>query len=433
MPVPGRSSRLLDLRLRSARLERALAADLATTLIAHGSALSPLQPWAPAFDGTAIPARRRRDRPAPLREQRSRGFQLAALVAPDRFEPHGLTTTSGPSPTPKETRERRIYALAGLAGLGAAVLPGSGRRGGGSTADVRERLMLGLGAATLGDAQTASSVLTSLVEAFGEGVGDQARLRVGEDAADVTAATALMAMLMASTGDPVASRYRAYVEANPSPEALGALHKVGYMTWVLEHRAPQSASFAYDVDGSVESSSSRPGESFRLKLTKAQLARSRSSQSGGHRSDVELARTQGPHDPRERPRRGDHSGGEAGRGGRSAMTRHRGPEGHFQRDRGRWLSSRDGTRAIRTDPGRRPSRRVGPGDGRADLRRDLSGRAGRPAVVFCASPTSITHGASALRRPGHHDRDVCLGADDGRVRSAPDRAAIVPASKITIR
>src|ERR671910_559476 len=76
----------------------------------------------------------------------------------------------------------------------------------------------------------------------------------------------------ASTGDPVASRYRAYVQANPSAEAPFELHAVGYISWALEHRPPTSASFAYVSDGQRRVVELGPGEDFRLELTKAQLA-----------------------------------------------------------------------------------------------------------------------------------------------------------------
>ena len=264
---------LLDLAsTSSARLESALAAELATSLVTDRFGESPIQPWAATFDGSDY---QREDGGIALLPYASSDLEvssLAALVAPDQFNRNALKAyfvTIGDSPL--ETRERRTFALAGLAGLGAPVIPDLNAAAADPTLTIRERLMLGLGAARLGDAQTGRAVLTSLVQAYGEAVADQARLRVGADGSDVTEATALTAMLMAAVGDPAASRYRAYVDANPSAEALGALHKVGYVTWVLDHRAPQSGSFAYDVDGTRRVVDLATGETFRLRLTKAQL------------------------------------------------------------------------------------------------------------------------------------------------------------------
>ena len=257
----------------SARLERALAADLASTLMAQRFPSGDEEAASPAFDagqyqtddgGIAI---------LPYASSDLEASTLAAIVAPDRFASRPLTRYfRAVAEDAKVTRERRIYALAGLAGVGAPVLPEIRAVVADPELTVRERLIAGLGAATLGDATTARSVITSLVEEFGEAVDHHARLRVGDDAADITAATALMAMLMASTGDPVAARYRAYVQANPSLEAPYELQTVAYIRWALEHRPPASASFAYVSDGERRVVELGPGEDFRLKLTKAQLA-----------------------------------------------------------------------------------------------------------------------------------------------------------------
>ena len=123
-----------------------------------------------------------------------------------------MSTISG---NEAETRERRIVALAGLAGLGSAVLPEIRAAAADPDLTIRERLMLGLAAATLGDSGTARSIAGALVERYGEAVTDQARLQVGGSAADIAAATALMALLAAANGDPLAPRFWAYVEFEP--------------------------------------------------------------------------------------------------------------------------------------------------------------------------------------------------------------------------
>ena len=95
--------------------------------------------------------------------------------------------------------------------------------------------MLGLGAAALGDSATARSIAGALVDRYGEAVTDQARLQVGGSAADIAAATALMALLAAANGDPLAPRFWAYVESNPGTEAPYALHAVGFVAQMLAH------------------------------------------------------------------------------------------------------------------------------------------------------------------------------------------------------
>jgi hypothetical protein len=265
---------LLELRSGgSARLERALAADVATSLIAARFGGEPIDPSASAFDGTPY---QREDGGVAILPYASSDLEvsaLAALVAPDRFNGQALKSYFGNiASNAKETRERRNFALAGLAGLGAPVLEEIRAAAADTQLTVRERLMLGLGAAASGDASTARSVAVAMAQGYGEAVGDQARLRAGDDGADVTSATSLMAMLMAAVGDPVAPRYRAYVEANPDLEATYALQQVGYVARVLAHLAPQPGSFAYEAGGKRRVVDLRSGESFHLTLTKGQLA-----------------------------------------------------------------------------------------------------------------------------------------------------------------
>ncbi len=265
---------LLDLASSgSARLERGLAADVAAQLIAKRFGGGEVDPSAATFDGAAYQREDGGLAVVPYASSDLEVSMLAALVAPDRFNAGSLRAYfQAVADSAKETRERRNQALAGLAGLGAPVLPRVRAAATDPELTIRERLALGLGAAALGDNGTARSITVSLVGAYGEAVGDQARLRVGTDNADITAGTALLALLMASTGDPAAARYRAYVDANPDAEATYALHDAGYVERVLDHLAPKPASFAYTVGGARTVVKLQAGDSFRITLTKAQLA-----------------------------------------------------------------------------------------------------------------------------------------------------------------
>ena len=188
---------------------------------------------------------------------------LAAIIGPERFNASRLefylSTISG---NEAETRERRIVALAGLAGLGSAVLPEIRAAAADPDLTIRERLMLGLGAAALGDSGTARSIAGALVERYGEAVTDQARLQVGGSAADITAATALMALLAAANGDPLAPRFWAYVESNPGTEAPFALHAVGFVTQMLAHGSVKPASFAYQRRRRAQGRRTRSGRNL---------------------------------------------------------------------------------------------------------------------------------------------------------------------------
>ncbi|MFL5674690.1 MAG: Ig-like domain-containing protein, partial [Chloroflexota bacterium] len=204
----------------SGRLENALAATVAGSLAQSRFAATNVGDPA-TFDGDVYQAD---DGGLSLVAYGSSDLEasvLVALVAPERFDRtrlrEYLTTIAH---APAETRERRVFAFAGLAGLRAAVLPDIRAAASDPDLTVRERLLLGIGAATLGDGAHAHKIEAALTDGYGEAAADgQARLRVGKDVADTTQATALMAILAAANDDPLAGRFWAYVDANPDENA----------------------------------------------------------------------------------------------------------------------------------------------------------------------------------------------------------------------
>ena len=256
------------------RLDRGLAADLAETILAgsFGSAA------ATGIPGGTFAADRYQtgDGGLALLPYSSSDLELSvqvALFAPDHVRRGELGTyLHGILLATDETSERKHVALAGLAGLGEPVMPAIRTALADPTLTDRERLMLGLGAAASGDAQTARSVAGSLVAAHGERQGELARLRIGKTAADTSEATALMAVLAASIGDPLAPRFWAYVQENPAADRLDVLTGVTYIARTLERLPVAPASFAYTLDGTRSTVELKPGETFELDLTAAQLA-----------------------------------------------------------------------------------------------------------------------------------------------------------------
>ena len=170
---------LLDLTgADSARMERTLAASLAGSLLTErfhlGDALAP---------GSFDPATYQTEGGVAILPYASRSLSasaMAALVAPDIFDREPLATYLwSVADGAKSTRESRNIALAGLAGLHEPVLPSLRRSAAEPDLTVRERLMLGLGAAALGDAATAREIGTALLAKYSEVTGETARLRVG--------------------------------------------------------------------------------------------------------------------------------------------------------------------------------------------------------------------------------------------------------------
>ena len=220
MRAPGRYLPLLTELADGggARLDRGLAAESAAALLASRFGSVFADPVGGTFDASMYYTE---DGGLSLLPYSSSDLELSALVAltaPDRVGPARLAEyLRTVRDDPKETRERKMFALAGLAGLDEPVLPAIRAAAADPELTIREQLMVGLGAAALGDDATARSIASGLVDEYGERLGDQARLRVGSSADDVTSATALMAVLTAALGDDLAPAYWAYVDANPAP------------------------------------------------------------------------------------------------------------------------------------------------------------------------------------------------------------------------
>lgn len=256
-----------------ARLDRGLAARIASSLLVTRFASAAADPDGGTFDAG------RYERPdgglglLPYTSSDLELSALAALLAPDEVDGgHLIAYLRGVRSDPKETRERRMFALAGLAGLRDSVLPSIKAAAADPTLTIRERLMIGIGAAAIGDVATARSVASALLDEYGEQLGDQARLRVGSSVEDITNATALMAVLSAALGDHVAPLFWAYVEANPARDQLVVLPAVAYVTHILDRLPVQPASFAYTLEGTRKEVDLEAGRSFELRLTAPQLA-----------------------------------------------------------------------------------------------------------------------------------------------------------------
>jgi len=259
--------------VESGRLERSLAAAIARTLATDRFDLGGSVPLVEFDADTYQSAEDGGLAILPYASSNLEASALAALVAPQRFAVVRLEAyLSSIAYSAKETRERRNVALAGLGGLHAAVLPRIRAAVADPGLTIRERLWLGLGAAALGDSATARSIGASLEAEHAEVTSDHARLRVGASAADITAGTAMMAMLAAANGDPLAPRFWAYVEADPGAEAPYELHAAGYVLRMLERAAPGAATFAYTLGDTREVVDIAPGETFDMTVTAAQLA-----------------------------------------------------------------------------------------------------------------------------------------------------------------
>jgi hypothetical protein len=196
-----------------------------------------------------------------------------AALAPERFGRNGLASYFlGITENLKETRERSIIALYGLAGLGEPVLVRLQFLLDQEDLTWRERLYLGLAALEMGDEPTARSVYQGLLDDYGEELPPFLRLKVGADQDDILEATSLAAILAAGLGEEPAPALFDYTTNNYTKDILIELEQISYLDSVLPRLSPEEVRFAYTLDGEREEVTLERGRTFALQLTPEQLA-----------------------------------------------------------------------------------------------------------------------------------------------------------------
>lgn len=192
-----------------------------------------------------------------------------ALIAPDRVPTQpvrgALRTWADEAGA---NRERRIMALAGLAGLGDDVLAELRRIEGDLT--VREQLWLGLGLQAAGDEAAARAIEREVLAAHGRRLGPWVRLDDALDTPEGLDASGALLLLAARLRDPVSVDLARYLTDHPSDEGTIALQQVGFARAALRWLPRDPARFAWTVDGERHEETLEPGGAFTLTLTAAQ-------------------------------------------------------------------------------------------------------------------------------------------------------------------
>ena len=165
------------------------------------------------------------------------------------------------------TIERRTVALVGLAALEDPVLAPLGAALDDLTAGDRTRLWAAIGLAILGDRDRALAVERSLLARWGEQRGDEVRLRISDDAEEVSEATELLALLAALVDDPLAADALAYVREVPPLDDLAVLAQV-FVAGRLVARLPAEPAVVALVVGAERSTIEIPaGGTVSLEVT----------------------------------------------------------------------------------------------------------------------------------------------------------------------
>ena len=166
-----------------------------------------------------------------------------------------------------DTAERRTVALVGLAALGDPVLAPLGAALDDPAAGDRTRLWAAIGLAILGDRDRALAVERSLLARWGERRGDEVRLRISDDAEEVSEATELLALLAARVDDPLAADALAYVSEVPPRDDLAVLAQVTVVGRLVARLPAEPAVVALVADGERSTVEIPAGGSVILEVT----------------------------------------------------------------------------------------------------------------------------------------------------------------------
>ena len=179
-----------------------------------------------------------------------------------------------------ETREWRLFALAGLAALGQPVLADIRVAARSTDLTTDEQVNLALAALFAGDETLAATLERDALAWAGSRHGNQVRLLPMGDV-EPAVLTARLAIVAASLGDPIAADMDAYVEANPPVTTVVDLERaLAARGWAL--RVPgTAAAAAVTVDGRRTQVAIRPDAPVTLTLTAAQAQGARIEPVGG--------------------------------------------------------------------------------------------------------------------------------------------------------
>jgi hypothetical protein len=190
-----------------------------------------------------------------------------AILAPSALRPDIMDEVlNSIRDEPSTRRDLWIAATAGLAALGDPVLEDLDAAAREGDLSQGERLYLALGFEAAGDDASARRIEQELLAGDGETLGSWVRLR-STRTADGSDATALLAVVAAGLGDPLAASLADYAAANPAPDAFDALELVAYARRTLDRTPATTASFAYTVEGRRRVVELEAGGAFWLPLT----------------------------------------------------------------------------------------------------------------------------------------------------------------------
>jgi alpha-2-macroglobulin len=194
-----------------------------------------------------------------------------AVEAPDGLNRASLQVALDSSTSQPIQRDLRIAALAGMAALDEPVLGDLDEAERQPDLSPTEQIYLALGFEAAGDDASAVAIERDLLTRFGERLGSSVRLRL-DPTADGADPTALLAVVAAGLGDPLAADLAEYAFSHPAIDTENSLELAAYAARYLVRTPGESAAFAYTVGGARSVVRLAAGQAFTLTLTAEQAA-----------------------------------------------------------------------------------------------------------------------------------------------------------------
>lgn len=171
-------------------------------------------------------------------------------------------------------RDRRLLALAGLAGLGDPVL-GEVRTAAALTdLSIQEETSVAIAAFYAGDEALAGRLERKVLADHALAYGPWIRVNTGQAESDVLT-TARLAIVAASLGDPASAQLDAWLENHPATTTLTVLERALAASGWAHRAGGAKAVAAVTVDGARREVAIEPGKPASLALTSAQAASAR--------------------------------------------------------------------------------------------------------------------------------------------------------------
>jgi len=170
-----------------------------------------------------------------------------------------------------ESRERKIVALYGLAGLEEPVLTTLNFLKNQSDLNPKEQIYLGLSLVKLGDKESARKTYKNLVEKSKMDAGETSKINIGSSAEEISINTSLIAILSAQLEEKDAPKFFQYLQDNYPKENLVYLSEINFLRNMIPRVSSAELEFSYILNDQKTIKKLASGDSFSLQISPTEL------------------------------------------------------------------------------------------------------------------------------------------------------------------